>query len=145
MTDLSPNPAPTSDQPALIRHILPVVVGGVVALALTVVTDNTLGAHGVLTGEGGTATMLMAAAYRALFSVVGCHMAARLAPVGQPRIRYAMGLGALMLVVNVIGALSLWGQVPMWYSLSGIALPIPCAIVGGGTAARVMARAARRT
>ena len=40
MTDTtSPEPA-TSTQPALIRHIVPVVVGGAVALLLTFVTDN---------------------------------------------------------------------------------------------------------
>jgi len=137
-------PPPADHQPALLRHIMPVVAGGLVTLLLTVVTDNTLSAHQVLPGEDravpGTASLLLAAAYRGLFAILGCHMAARLAPAGQPRIRYALALGALMLVVNVIGAASLWGQVPAWYSLSGIALTIPYAIIGGGTAARVMAR-----
>ena len=66
-------------------------------------------------------------------------MAARLAPEGQPRIRYALALGMLMLVLNVIGAVSLQGQVPMWFSLLGIALPMPCAIFGGGSSARAVA------
>src|SRR6478735_6880878 len=137
-------PPPAGPQPLLLRHIMPVVAGGLVTLLLTVVTDNTLNAHQVLPGGDrpvpGTVSLLLAAAYRGLFAILGCHMAARLAPAGQPRIRYALALGALMLVVNVIGAALLWGQVPAWYSLSGIALTIPYAIIGGGTAARVMAR-----
>ena len=123
------------------------LAGGFVTLMLTVVTDNTLGAHEVLPTPGhpvfATGPLLLTAAYRGLFAILGCHLAARLAPAGNPRIRYAMALGAVMFVLNVIGASTLWGQVPMWYSLSGIALTVPYAMIGGATAARVMARAAR--
>jgi hypothetical protein len=132
----------------LIRHILPVVAGGAVTLLLTIVTDNSLSAHEVLPAPDrpvfDTGPLLLAAAYRGLFAILGCHMAARLAPAGQPRIRYALALGGVMLVLNAIGAVSLWGQVPLWYSLSGIALTFPYAIIGGGTAARVMAGARQR-
>lgn len=133
-------PSP-SESPTLIRHILPIVVGGLVTVMLTVVTDNTLGAHGVLPSPGHpvfeTGPLLLAAAYRGLFAILGCHMAARLAPAGQPQIRYALALGFLMLALNLMSAVSLWGQVPLWYALTGIGLTIPCAIVGGGTAARL--------
>lgn len=114
-------------------------------LLLTVVTDNSLSAHAVLPAPGHpvfeTGPLLLIAFYRGLFAIIGCHMTARLAPAGQPRIRYALALGGLMLVLNVIGAVSLRGQVPLLYSLANIALTIPYAIIGGGTAARVMARA----
>lgn len=132
------------EQPALLRHILPVVAGGILTLMLTVVTDNSLSAHQVLPAPGRpvfeTGALLLAAAYRGLFAILGCHMAARLAPPGQPRIRYALALGIVMLVLNAVGAISLWGQVPAWYSLSGIALTIPYAIIGGGTAVRAAQR-----
>jgi hypothetical protein len=116
------------------------VAGGIVTLLLTIVTDNSLSAHQVLPAPGRpvfeTGILLLAAAYRGLFAILGCHMAARLAPPGQPRIRYALALGVVMLVLNAVGAISLWGQVPIWYSVSGIALTIPYAIIGGGTAVR---------
>lgn len=141
MTTGATDPSAAS-QPALIRHIVPVVVGGAVALLLTFVTDNSLAGHGVLATPDHAVTeigpLLLTAAYRALFLTLGCHMAARLAPEGQPRIRYALALGMLMLVLNIIGAVSLKGQVPMWFSLVGIALPVPCAIIGGGSGARAM-------
>lgn len=152
----SPTPIePVSEpaQPALLRHILPVAAGGLVALMLTIVTDNTLGAHGVLPANGeGTvpaSALLLVAAYRGLFAVLGCHVAARIAPEGQPRMRYALALGILMLVLNVMGAVSNWATVPRWYLLGSIALTIPYAIVGGGTAVRAIAmgreRAARES
>ncbi len=139
MTD-SPNATPA--QPALLRHIVPVVVGGAVILMLTIVTDNWLASRGMLPTAGTVPTvaaMLLVTAYRGLFTIVGCHMAARLAPAGQPRIRYALALGALLLVLNVVGARSNSGLFPTWYVLVNLALPIPWAIIGGGTAARVMA------
>ena len=141
------SPIAEPQQPtALIRHIIPVVAGGMVTLLLTVVTDNWLSAHQVLpsshTSVFETGPLLLAAGYRGLFAILGCHLAARMAPVGQPRIRYALALGAVLLVTSLVGAASLWGRVPIWYSLGGIALTIPYAIIGGGTAVRVMARAA---
>ena len=143
MTTLTPSPD-TPAPPALLRHIVPVVAGGLVTLLLTFVTDNMLSAHQVLPAPGRpvfeTGPLLLLAAYRGVFAMLGCHMAARLAPAGNPRIRYALALGGVMFVLAVIQALTLQGQVPMWYSLSGIALTIPYAIIGGATAARVMAR-----
>ena len=143
MPETSPTQTPQST--ALIRHIVPVIAGGIVTLLLTVVTDNWLGAHQVLPSPDSpvfqTRPLLLIAAYRGLFAILGCHMAARMAPAGQPRIRYALALGGLLFAMNLVGAPSLWGRVPAWYSLSGIALTIPYAIIGGGTAVRVMARA----
>jgi len=143
MTD-SPDTAPA--QPALLRHIVPVVAGGVVILLLTIVTDNWLAARGLLPTAGTvptTASLLLVTAYRGLFAIVGCHMAARLAPPGQPRIRYALALGAMLLLLNLVGATSNQGLFPTWYVLVNLALPIPWAIIGGGTAARVMANVER--
>lgn len=143
MTTSTPSPD-TPAPPALLRHIVPVVAGGLVTLLLTIVTDNALGAHQVLPAPGHpvfeTGPLLLVAAYRGVFAMLGCHMAARLAPAGQPRIRYALALGGVMFVLAAIGSVTLSGQVPMWYSLSGIALTVPYAIIGGATAARMMAR-----
>jgi hypothetical protein len=139
MTD---SPDIPSDQPALLRHIVPVFVGGVVILMLTIVTDNWLAARGLLPTADAVPTLgslLLVTAYRGVFAIVGCHMAARLAPAGQPRIRYALALGGLLLVLNIVGATSNRGLFPIWYVLLNLALPIPWAIIGGGTAARVMA------
>jgi hypothetical protein len=148
---VEPTPEQTSEptpEPALTRHIVPVLVGGMVTLLLTVVTDNALSGHQVLPGRGvpvfNTSTLLLMLGYRGLFAILGCHLAARVAPADQPRMRYALGLGFLMLALNVVGAVSLAGQVPTWYSLCSIALTIPYAIIGGGTATRAMAGQTQR-
>jgi hypothetical protein len=141
MTDESTQ---TSGQPPLLRHIVPIIAGAVVALALSVVTDNWLGAHQILPAPGvvpSRGVLLLVLAYRGLFAIAGCHLAARLAPAGQPRIRYALALGALLLALNAIGARSNWSVLPTWYLLASIALQGPWAIIGGGTAARAGARA----
>jgi hypothetical protein len=99
--------SPTPPVP-LTRHIVPVLAGAVVTIVLTVVTDSWLGARGV------APPLPLAAGYRGVFTLLGGHLAARLAPAGHPRIRYAMALAALLTVMNVAGALSLGGQVPTW-------------------------------
>jgi hypothetical protein len=124
------------------------VAGGAITLLLTIVTDNTLAAHGVLPSAGrpmfDTGPLVLMTVYRAVFATLGCHLAARIAPERTPRLRYALALGALLFVIAAIGARSLWGQVPLWYSLVGIAMTLPCAIVGGATAVRVLERRGAR-
>jgi hypothetical protein len=112
-------------------------------LFLTIVTNGMMAANGVVSADTAaprTRVLLIVTGYRALFAVLGCHLASRLAPPGNPRIRYALALGMVLLVLNVFGALTSRGQVPMWYSLLAIALTIPCAIVGGATAVRAIER-----
>ena len=123
-------------QTPLIRHIAPIVLGGLVTVVLTAVTASWLAARGVLP------PLALDVAYRALFTVLGCHLAARLAPAGNPRMRYATALGVVLMILNLLAASVRWGQVPSWYLLLGIVLPFPCAIVGGATAARAVSRAA---
>jgi hypothetical protein len=141
------NQSPTQGAPPpppLLRHILPVIAGGFLCFVLTLVTDNTLAAHGALSATGGAADtghLLLIGGYRGLFAVLGCHLAARLAPEGNPRIRYALALGFLLMAVSIAAAISSWGQVPAWYSLGAVAITIPCAIIGGATAVRVLEKA----
>lgn len=131
-------------QPALIRHILPVFAGGVLIAMLTVVTGNWLNAHGWVPdpAQAGSATgfLLFVLLYQSLFAVVGSHMAARLAPDGQPRIRYALAVGFLLSIVGVVSAMQATSPFPTWFLLAGIVLPVPSAIVGGGTATRALSQ-----
>ena len=130
----SQQPDPAA-QVTLVRHIIPVVLGTFVTFVLTAVTASWLAARGVLP------PLPLDTALRALFCVAGSHLAARLAPASSPRLRYALAVGIVLTVLNVLAASSRWGLTPSWYLLAGIALPFPCAIVGGATAARVASRA----
>lgn len=138
----TPNGLQTSSPP-LIRHIIPIVAGGLTTLFLTIVTNGMMAANGVVPADSSTPetrVLLIVTAYRALFAIAGCHLASRLAPAGNPRIRYALALGMVLLALNTVGALTSRGQVPLWYSLVAIALTIPCAIIGGATAVRSLDR-----
>ena len=143
MTEPVAHPAQTP----LIRHIIPVLAGSLVIAMLTIVTVNWLNARGWTpppdAAGASTGFLLFVLGYRTLFALAGCHLAARLAPAGQPQIRYALAVGVLLLVVGVITAQSASGQFPTWYLLAGIVLPIPAAIVGGGTATRAAVRGVR--
>jgi hypothetical protein len=112
------------------------MLGAFVTIVLTAVTARWMLARGVLP------PLSVDAAMRALFTILGCHLAARMAPAGNPRIRYALALGVVLMLVNVMAASARWGQVPSWYLLLGVILPFPCAIIGGATAARAVAGAA---
>ena len=78
------SPAQPPQPITLVRHIVPVVAGGIVTLLLTLVTDNSLRAHQVLPSPDSpvfeTGPLLLIAGYRGLFAILGCHLAARMAP-----------------------------------------------------------------
>lgn len=136
--------APVPPQPALLRHILPVLVGGLLVAMLTVVTNNWLMAHGWIPEPSSmgdaTGAMLFVVLFQAVITSIGSHMAARLAPDGQPRIRYALAVGVLLAIVGVAAASQAAGSLPTWYLLARIVSPIPASIVGGGTATRVLSQ-----
>jgi hypothetical protein len=71
----------------------------------------------------------LAFAYRIVFGVLGCYVAARLAPA-RP-MTHALWLGAIGVVVSTLGAIAMWDAGPGWYSLGNIAIVLPCAWLGG--------------
>jgi hypothetical protein len=67
--------------------------------------------------------------YSAVYGVVGCYVAARLAPA-RPML-HAMILGVLGVLVTGVMNQALWGHVPAWWSIANVALVLPLAWVGG--------------
>jgi len=76
---------------------------------------------------------LLATAYRVAISILGCYLAARLAP-RQP-MGHALTLGAIGVVICTAAAIATWNKGPAfgphWYPVALIALALPCAWVGG--------------
>jgi hypothetical protein len=72
---------------------------------------------------------VLATAYRIVFGIAGCYLAARLAP-DRP-MKHALILGVVGLVLSIAGAAAMWDAGPAWYSLAIIAIALPCAWVGG--------------
>ena len=73
----------------------------------------------------------VATAYRIVFSIAGCFIAARLAP--DHPMRHALALGVLGVGISLAGAIATWdaGLGPQWYSLGLAAVALPCAWAGG--------------
>ena len=115
-----------------LRHVGAVLAGLLAIFAITIVTDIVMHATGIFPPWGqpmSSALFLVALAYRIVYGVLGCYIAARLAP-DRP-MRHAMALGVVGVVLSTAGAVAMWEAGPAWYSLAVIAISLPCAWVGG--------------
>ncbi len=86
---------------------------------------------------------LLALAYRTVYAVAGCYLAARLAP--RAPMRHALVLGAAGVAMSAAGAaaaLTRYDLGPAWYPLALVLTALPCAWLGG--ALDRARRAARR-
>jgi uncharacterized membrane protein HdeD (DUF308 family) len=120
-----------------------VLAGLVVIFAVTTASDVALHLTGVFPPLGermSDGLFLLATAYRVAYGVLGCYVAARLAPA-RP-LAHALTLGAIGVVLSTIGAACMWDAGPSWYSLAVIAIALPCAWVGGMLRARQLGRRA---
>jgi uncharacterized protein YecE (DUF72 family) len=112
---MSETPAPH----VTLRRIGAVLIGFIAILVLSLGTDMVLHATGVFPPWGqpmSDALFLLATAYRTLYSVAGCYLAARLAP--DHPMQHAMALGTIGLLVSITGAVGTWnlGLGPHWYA-----------------------------
>ena len=117
-----------------IRRISAVLAGLVVIFVLSTAVDVVLHAVDFYRPWGEPMTdlhALVATAYRIIFSITGCYVAARLAP--DHPVRHSLALGVLGVFISLAGALATWngGLGPAWYALGLVALSLPCAWIGG--------------
>jgi len=120
------------------RSIVAVLIGMVVAIILTIVTDVLLHAVGVFPPLGQSmvgfdGALLLATIYRTLYGVAGCYITARLAP-NRPMMHALIG-GFIGLAVSTAGAIVTWNKGPAfgphWYPVALIVLALPTAWLGG--------------
>ncbi|MDQ3949140.1 MAG: hypothetical protein M3282_02240 [Gemmatimonadota bacterium] len=127
----------TSARPRRLWRSAAAIVAGLLAIVvLSTATDVVLHATGVFPPAGqpmSDALFLLATAYRIVYGVAGCYLAARLAP-DRP-MQHALTLGIVGLVVSTAGAVATWNRGPTfgpkWYPLAVIAIALPCAWAGG--------------
>ena len=127
------------------RSVGAVLAGFLAIVILSMATDMALHASGVFPPAGqpmADALWLLATAYRIVYGVAGCFIAARLAP-DRPT-QHAMALGIVGVAVGLAGAVATWGKGPAfgpaWYSLAIFAMPLPCAWLAGKLYGRAAAR-----
>jgi hypothetical protein len=119
-----------------LRHVRAVLAGLLAIFAITIATDVAMHATGIFPPWGqpmSNGLFLVALAYRIVYGVLGCYIAARLAP-DRP-MQHAVALGLVGVVLSTAGAVAMWEAGPAWYSLAVIAISLPCAWVGGKLAA----------
>ncbi len=113
------------------------VLGGLILIfALSMGTDEVLFATGVmqrgpLPMQGAEGLIIGLLVYRLAYSILGCTVAARLAP-SRP-MAHAMALGVIGFLFSTMGALMTSQQSlgPTWYPWALVVLALPCAWLGG--------------
>jgi hypothetical protein len=116
----------------LLRSIGALLAGFLAIVILSTATDLALHATGVyppMNERMSDKLFALATAYRIVFGIAGCYLAARLAP-DRP-MKHALILGVVGLVLSIAGAAAMWDAGPAWYSLAIIAIALPCAWIGG--------------
>ncbi|MBI5352034.1 MAG: hypothetical protein HZB50_05300 [Chloroflexi bacterium] len=121
----------------ILKSIGAVMAGFIAIFALSYGTDAVLEAAGILQAgaplpmRGSELLITAILVYRLAYSVVGCYIAARLAP-SHP-MRHALVLGALGLVGSIGGAIVAVQQSlgPAWYAWALVVFALPCAWLGG--------------
>jgi hypothetical protein len=123
------------------RSIGAVFVGMLVIALLDNGIDFVMHTSGVYPPVGLTMAdglFLVALAYRTIDGILGCYVAARLAP-HSPR-RHALALGSIGVVLSSLGVVATWNGGPelgpLWYPLVLVAIALPCAWIGGTLAER---------
>lgn len=119
-----------------LKSIGAVLAGILAGIILSLGTDQLLHMAGIFLPWGqpvGDGPLALATAYRTIYSVVGCYVAARLAP--DRRMGHALAGGVVGLVLCTAGAVATWNRGPAfgphWYPVALIVLAMPCAWVGG--------------
>jgi hypothetical protein len=128
----------------VLRSVGAVVAGLAATVVLSIATDTVLEATGVyppveVQREVGFTTgwmVALALAYRTLFAGVGGYVTAALAP-SRP-MRHAGVLGAIGIVVGLLGVLAARDLAPAWYSIA-LVLTGPPAVLLGAAARLVVA------
>jgi hypothetical protein len=123
------------------RSLLAVLAGILTIILLDNGLDFVLHSTGVYPPVGlamAEPLFLVALAYRTVDGILGCYIAARLAPHSPQG--HAMTLGAIGVALSSLGVVATWNGGPelgpIWYPLALVAITLPCAWIGGTLAER---------
>jgi hypothetical protein len=109
------------------------VLAGLIFIVITsAVMDALLENTGVLPKENlfvGPGLILMVLGYRAVLSLIGCYLTARLAP-GNP-MAHALSPGVIGIIFSAVGTIAMAERGPAWYGWTLTALALPIAWLGG--------------
>lgn len=108
------------------------VLAGLIFIVIThTATDAILENAGVLPKGNlfvGTGLVLIVLGYRAVFSLLGCYLTAKLAP--RHPMKHALILGLIGLVLSSVGAIVAADLGPAWYAWTLAVISLPIAWLG---------------
>jgi hypothetical protein len=116
----------------ILRRIAAVLGGFIVIAVLSTLVDTALEQTiwpGLAHAEATTAQWIVVTLYRAVISIFGCWLAARLAP--DHPMGHALALGVFGVAISSLGLFVMWGVGPLWYPIALIVIALPCAWLGG--------------
>lgn len=116
----------------IFKSIWAVLAGFLVIVILSVGTDFILKAADVLPYDHlfvSTGLIVGVLFYRAVYSLIGCYIAAKLAP--HKPLKHALALGVLGVVVSTAGAIAAGHLGPAWYAWTLVVIALPIAWLGG--------------
>src|SRR5262245_42929956 len=104
----------------MLKSVGVVILGFVVIAILSGITDMVLENTGVLPKgalplTGSVGLLVAVLAYRALYSLLGCYVVARLAP-NRP-MKHALALGVVGLIFTALQPIAMQDKAPAWYSV----------------------------
>ncbi len=121
---------------SFLQSFLAIVVGILVGAILSTVTDAAIEIAGFVPRVAdqmahGSPTwfLIVAIAYRTIFTVLSCYLGARLAPSNP--MRHAVVLGVIALLANLAGTIAMWKHGQNWYPVILTLLALPSAWAGG--------------
>ena len=128
--------------PRRIGRSIGAVIGGLLTI---VVLDNLIdvilhatGVYPPMWSAMDDVLYLLAIGYRTVDGILGCYLAARLAP--RDPMRHALVIGLIGVVLSGLGAMATWNAGPefgpTWYPLTLVAVTPVCAWIGGRLATR---------
>src|SRR5574340_464839 len=98
----------------MMKSICAVLAGFVFIFVTHIGTDQVMHATGIFPPAGqpmfDTGQLLIASIYRGIYSIIGCYIAARLAP-RRPML-HALILGGIGVLLSTAGAVALWDRGP---------------------------------
>jgi MFS-type transporter involved in bile tolerance (Atg22 family) len=115
-----------------IKSIGAVLAGFIFIVITHTATDALLKSAGVLPKDHlfvGTGLILLVLGYRAVFSLIGCYLTARLAP--RNPMKHALVLGFIGLALSLVGAIVAADLGPAWYAWTLAVIALPLAWLGG--------------
>ena len=121
---------------SVLRSVGAVLAGLVFIVASSLLTDVAMHATGIFPPwfqPMSHPLWALAIGYRIVYGIIGCYIAARLAP-DRPML-HAWILGGIGVLLSLMGVAMVWDKGPeygpKWYAVAIVLISIPCAWIGG--------------